>query len=246
MWKFLRVDITDINPSLPRETFSETELENLANLIIEMGGLIRPAILKKADNKKVDERYNIISGDLEYYASVIANQKVPDIEMINAFVVDKEAESIALQQMKLLSSSPGLITTPEKTDNPLELRMSNLEKRLETHLQAIREEYQKEIKRLEEKIIISPPSPPSHPSPPSPPSHPSPPSPPSKSILELLNSCDTNQLKKVGIPPASVNDFLKKRSEKPFDSLEDILNRPVSGVKEKRLIKLVDYLLTSN
>ena len=231
MWKFLRVDITDINPSVPRETFSETELENLANLIIEMGGIIRPAILKKADNKKVDERYDIISGDLEYYASVIANQKVPDIEMINAFVVDKEAESIALQQMKLLSSSPGLITRPEKIDNPLELRMSNLEKRLETQLQAIREEYQKEIKRLEEKIIISPPSHPSH---------------PSKSILELLNTCDANQLNKARIPPASVNDFLKKRSEKPFDSLEDILNRPVSGVKEKRLIKLVDYLLTSN
>ncbi|MDB9420633.1 MAG: chromosome partitioning protein ParB [Microcystis viridis Mv_BB_P_19951000_S69] len=218
MWKFLRVDITDINPSVTRETFSETELENLANLIIEMGGIIRPTILKKADNKKVDERYDIISGDLEYYASVIANQKVPDIEMINAFVVDKEAENIALQQMQLLS--------PDKIiDNPLELRMSNLEKRLETQLQAIREEYQKEIKRLEEKIIISPPS---------------------KSILELLNTCDANQLKKGGIPPASVNDFLKKRSENPFDSLEDILNRPVSGVKEKRLIKLVDYLLTSN
>ena len=229
MWKFLRVDITDINPSLPRETFSETELENLANLIIEMGGIIRPAILKKADNKKVDERYNIISGDLEYYASVIANQKVPDIEMINAFVVDKEAESIALQQIQLLSSSPGLITTHEKIDNPLELRMSNLEKRLETQLQAIREEYQKEIKRLEEKIIILPPPPPA-----------------SKSILELLNTCDANQLKKAGIPPASVNDFLKKRSEKPFDSLEDVLNRPVSGVKEKRLIKLIDYLLISN
>ncbi|BAG00532.1 hypothetical protein [Microcystis aeruginosa] len=229
MWKFLRVDITDINPSVPRETFSETELENLANLIIEMGGLIRPAILKKADNKKVDERYNLISGDLEYYASVIANQKVPDIEMINAFVVDKEAENIALQQIQLLSPSPGLITTPEKTDNPLELRVSNLEKRLETQLQAIREEYQKEIKRLEEKIIILPPPPPA-----------------SKSILELLNTCDANQLKKAGIPPASVNDFLKKRSEKPFDSLEDVLNRPVSGVKEKRLIKLVDYLLTSN
>ena len=228
MWKFLRVDITDINPSVPRETFSETELENLANLIIEMGGLIRPAILKKADNKKVDERYDIISGDLEYYASVIANQKVPDIEMINAFVVDKEAESIALQQIQLLSSSPGLITTHEKIDNPLELRMSNLEKRLETQLQAIREEYQKEIKRLEEKIIISPPSP------------------PSKSILELLNSCDANQLKKAGIPATSVNDFLKKRSEKPFDSLEDILKRPVVGVKEARLIKLIDYLLISN
>ena len=217
MWKFLRVDITDINPSVPRETFSQTELENLANLIIEMGGLIRPAILKKADNKKVDERYNIISGDLEYYASVIANQKVPDIEMINAFVVDKEAENIALQQMQLLSPDKKII------DNPLELRMSNLEKLLETQLQAIREEYQKEIKRLEEKII-------------------SPPPPPSKSILELLNSCDANQLKKAGINRTVTANFLK---EKPFVSLNDITER-VDKMGAATLIKLMDYLLTSN
>ena len=102
MWKFSQVDIADINPSVSEDTFSQTKLDNLANLIIEMGGLIRPVILKKADNKKVGERYDIISGDLEYYASVIANQKVPDIEMINAFVVDKEAESIALQQIQFL------------------------------------------------------------------------------------------------------------------------------------------------
>jgi hypothetical protein len=192
-------------------------LENLANLIIEMGGLIRPAILKKADNKKVDERYNIISGDLEYYASVIANKKVPDIEMINAFVVDKEAENIALQQMQLLS--------PDKIiDNPLGLRMSNLEKRLETQLQAIREEYQKEIKRLEEKIIISPPPP------------------PSKSILELLNTCDANQLKKAGINRTVTANFLK---EKPFVSLNDITER-VDKMGAATLIKLMDYLLTSN
>ena len=102
MWKFSQVDIADINPSVLEDTFSQTKLNNLANLIIEMGGLIRPVILKKADNKKVGERYDIISGDLEYYASVIANQKSPDIEMINAFVVDKEAESIALQQIQFL------------------------------------------------------------------------------------------------------------------------------------------------
>ncbi|MCA2622104.1 MULTISPECIES: chromosome partitioning protein ParB [unclassified Microcystis] len=219
MWKFLRVDITDINPSVARETFSETELENLANLIIEMGGIIRPAILKKADNKKVDERYNIISGDLEYYASVIANKKVSDIEMINAFVVDKEAENIALQQMQLLS--------PDKIiDNPLELRMSNLEKRLETQLQAIREEYQKEIKRLEGKISVFPPPPP----------------PSSKSILELLNTCDYNQLKKAGINKTVTGNFLK---EKPFVSLDDIIDR-VDKMGASTLIKLMDYLLTSN
>jgi len=227
MWDFLLIDLQDVVATKERSYFPETDLHNLANLIVAMKGLMRPVILKKIGF----ERFQIIEGNLEYYACLIAKEKERSLETINAFVVDKEAENIALQQMQLLSPSPGLITTPEKTDNPLELRMSNLEKRLETQLQAIREEYQKEIKRLEEKIIISPPSHPSH---------------PSKSILELLNTCDANQLKKAGIPPASVNDFLKKRSEKPFDSLEDVLNRPVSGVKEKRLIKLVDYLLTSN
>jgi hypothetical protein len=230
MWDFLLIDLQDVVATKERSYFPETDLHNLANLIVAMKGLMRPVILKKIGF----ERFQIIEGNLEYYACLIAKEKERSLETINAFVVDVEAENIALQQMQLLSPSPGLITTPEKTDNPLELRVSNLEKRLETQLQAIREEYQKEIKRLEEKIIISAAPPPP------------PPSPPSKSILELLNSCDANQLKKAGIPPASVNDFLKKRSEKPFDSLEDVLNRPVSGVKEKRLIKLVDYLLTSN
>jgi ParB family chromosome partitioning protein len=225
MWDFLLIDLQDVVATKERSYFPETDLHNLANLIVAMKGLMRPVILKKIGF----ERFQIIEGNLEYYACLIAKEKERSLETINAFVVDKEAENIALQQIQLLSPFPGLITTPEKTDNPLELRMSNLEKRLETQLQAIREEYQKEIKKLEEKIIISPPPPP-----------------PSKSILELLNTCDANQLKKGGIPPASVNDFLKKRSEKPFDSLEDVLNRPVSGVKEKRLIKLVDYLLTYN
>jgi DNA uptake protein ComE-like DNA-binding protein len=230
MWDFLLIDLQDVVATKERSYFPETDLQNLANLIVAMKGLIRPVILKKIGF----ERFQIIEGNLEYYACLIAKEKERSLETINAFVVDKEAENIALQQIQLLSPSPGLITTSEKIDNPLELRMSNLEKRLETQLQAIREEYQKEIKRLEEKIIISPP-----------PSASPPPSPPSKSILELLNSCDANQLKKAGIPPASVNEFLKKRSEKPFDSVEDI-QRGVTGIGQVRLAKLVDYLLTSN
>jgi DNA uptake protein ComE-like DNA-binding protein len=226
MWDFLLIDLQDVVATKERSYFPETDLHNLANLIVAMKGLMRPVILKKIGF----ERFQIIEGNLEYYACLIAKEKERSLETINAFVVDKEVENIALQQIQLLSPSPGLITTPEKTDNPLELRMSNLEKRLETQLQAIREEYQKEIKRLEEKIIISPPSPPS---------------PPSKSILELLNTCDANQLRKAGIPPASVNDFLKKRSEKPFDSVEDI-QRGVTGIGQVRLAKLIDYLLTYN
>ncbi|GCL56285.1 hypothetical protein NIES3806_36440 [Microcystis aeruginosa NIES-3806] len=223
MWDFLLIDLRDVVATKERSYFPETDLHNLANLIVAMKGLMRPVILKKIGF----ERFQIIEGNLEYYACLIAKEKERSLETINAFVVDKEAENIALQQIKLLSPSPGLITTPEKTDNPLELRVSNLEKRLETQLQAIREEYQKEIKRLEEKIIISPPPPAS---------------PPSKSILELLNSCDANQLKKAGINKTVTGNFLK---EKPFISLNDITDR-VDKMGVATLIKLMDYLLTSN
>jgi hypothetical protein len=217
MWDFLLIDLQDVVATKERSYFPETDLHNLANLIVAMKGLMRPVILKKIGF----ERFQIIEGNLEYYACLIAKEKERSLETINAFVVDKEAENIALQQIQLLSPSPGLITTSEKIDNPLELRMSNLEKRLETQLQAIREEYQKEIKRLEEKIIISPPS---------------------KSILELLNTCDANQLKKAGINKTVTGNFLK---EKPFVSLDDITER-VDKMGAATLIKLMDYLLTSN
>ena len=220
MWDFLLIDLQDVVATKERSYFPETDLHNLANLIVAMKGLMRPVILKKIGF----ERFQIIEGNLEYYACLIAKEKERSLETINAFVVDKEAENIALQQMKLLSPSPGLITTPEKIYNPLELRMSNLEKRLETQLQAIREEYQKEIKRLEEKIIISPPPP------------------PSKSILELLNTCDANQLKKAGINRTVTANFLK---EKPFVSLNDMTDR-VDKMGVVTLSKLIDYLLTSN
>jgi hypothetical protein len=225
MWDFLLIDLKDVMATVERSYFSETDLNNLANLIVAMGGLMRPVILKKIGF----ERFEIVEGNLEYYACLVAKEKERSLETINAFVVDKDVENIALQQIQLLSPVPPIIAPPEKIENPLELRMINLEKRLETELQAIREEYKKEIKRLEEKPIVPPPPPP----------------PPPISILELLNTCDANQLKKAGITQKVAANFLKMRKEKPFVSLNDII-AGVQGMGEKTLLKLMDYLLTSN
>ena len=234
MWKFLRIDLDNISSSEALSSFEQNKLENLANLIIDMGGIVCPITLKQTGF----EQYEILNGNLEYYASRIARERNSSIETISSIVINHEYEDNAKQQIQLLR--PELNAPKPDIDNhpDIEKCLSEFRLSITNELQAMREE----IKRLEEKIIISPPpaSPPA-----SPPPSPSP-SPPSKSILELLNSCDANQLKKVGIPPASVNDFLKKRSEKPFDSVEDIRKRRVTGIGQVRLAKLVDYLLTSN
>lgn len=226
MWKFLRIDLDNISSSEALSSFEQNKLENLANLIIDMGGIVCPITLKQTGF----EQYEILNGNLEYYASRIARERNSSIETISSIVINHEYEDNAKQQIQLLR--PELNAPKPDIDNhpDIEKCLSEFRLSITNELQAMREE----IKRLEEKIIISPPPPASPPA-----------SPPSKSILELLNTCDANQLKKAGIPPASVNDFLKKRSEKPFDSLEDI-QRGVTGIGQVRLAKLIDYLLTHN
>ena len=228
MWKFLRIDLDNISSSEALSSFDQNKLENLANLIIYMGGIVCPITLKQTGF----EQYEILNGNLEYYASRIARERNSSIETISSIVINHEYEDNAKQQIQLLRSELNA-PKPDIENHPdIEKCLTEFRLNITNELQAMREE----IKRLEEKIIISPPSPPS------PPSYPSP---PSKSILELLNTCDANQLRKAGIPPASVNDFLKKRSEKPFDSVEDI-QRGVTGIGQVRLAKLIDYLLTYN
>ncbi|AKV66284.1 hypothetical protein [Microcystis panniformis] len=230
MWKFLRIDLDNISSSEALSSFEQNKLENLANLIIDMGGIVCPITLKQTGF----EQYEILNGNLEYYASRIARERNSSIETISSIVINHEYEDNAKQQIQLLR--PELNAPKPDIDNhpDIEKCLSEFRLSITNELQAMREE----IKRLEEKIIISPPpaSPPA-----SPPPSPSP-SPPSKSILELLNSCDANQLKKAGINRTVTANFLK---EKPFISLNDITDR-VDKMGVATLSKLVDYLLTSN
>lgn len=230
MWKFLRIDLDNISSSEALSSFEQNKLENLANLIIDMGGIVCPITLKQTGF----EQYEILNGNLEYYASRIARERNSSIETISSIVINHEYEDNAKQQIQLLR--PELNAPKPDIDNhpDIEKCLSEFRLSITNELQAMREE----IKRLEEKIIISPPP---ASSPASPPPSPSP-SPPSKSILELLNSCDANQLKKAGINRTVTANFLK---EKPFISLNDITDR-VDKMGVATLSKLVDYLLTSN
>jgi ParB family transcriptional regulator, chromosome partitioning protein len=238
MWKFSNVDISDVVSSRERSSFSEQELETLANLIVEMEGLIHPAILKRAGFEKGYERFQVIYGDLEYHASVLAKQKNPDIEMINAFIIDPASEDIALRQLEVFlktDDNPILsISNDSGNNSPGELE---IEKRFQEfqvairqefqvairqEIQKLREEYQEAIRAIEPKIIVPPPDP----------------KPPSKlSIVEVLNTYSEQKLASMGFGKAMAKKIVQQR---PFTSFSDLRGKVTGQWKIDAIVSFID------
>ncbi len=111
MTKFSIVEIEGVTSSVPRSNFEETDLDTLADSILESGGILKPLVLKKIGF----EKYEVIDGHFEYYAAVRAREKNPNRgEIVNAFIIPDEKEDAVLNQVAFLQSS----TTAEKIVNP--------------------------------------------------------------------------------------------------------------------------------
>jgi outer membrane biosynthesis protein TonB len=103
MIKCFFVDVKSIKSDLPKSNFVESELEQLADLILAADGLLRPLILQEIKAGK----YQVIEGHREYYAAVRAKEKnIAKAEMVNAFVIDLSHHKSAIAQLSLLSDSP--------------------------------------------------------------------------------------------------------------------------------------------
>jgi ParB-like chromosome segregation protein Spo0J len=90
MIKCFFVDVKSIKSDLPKSNFVESELEQLADLILATDGLLRPLILQEIKAGK----YQVIEGHREYYAAIIAKEKnIAKAEMVNAFVVDANSQT---------------------------------------------------------------------------------------------------------------------------------------------------------
>jgi predicted nucleic acid-binding OB-fold protein len=99
--KFYTVDVKNISSDTPRDKFSVVDLEKLADLIIDSGGLMRPLILKTTGL----ETFAVIDGHFEYYAAVRAREKNPrQCEMVNAFVIPPKNESLLSKQIALFKT----------------------------------------------------------------------------------------------------------------------------------------------
>jgi ParB-like nuclease domain len=115
MIKCYFVDIKDISSDLPRSNFVESDLAQLANLILATDGLIRPLIIKEIGG----EKYTVIAGHREYYAVLKAREKDRNkVEMVNAFVINANIQSSAIEQLKLIKADrdPAITSTPTSSD----------------------------------------------------------------------------------------------------------------------------------
>ncbi|MEA5575629.1 chromosome partitioning protein ParB [Anabaena sp. UHCC 0451] len=150
--RFYLVDVKDIVSDVPRSNFDEAELETIAELIIESGGLIKPLVLKQSGA----ETYAVVEGHLEYYAAVRAKEKNPrQCEMVNAFVISPKIEDLVLKQVTAITgvgdgNKPPII---EPVITNIETsRLNNLELRLEKVISELKSEIAQERQRVDDKF----------------------------------------------------------------------------------------------
>ncbi len=107
------VAVKKITCAVPRSNFAEPDLEKLARLILELGGLINPIIVRRNGM----DAYEIVDGDFEYYAAARAKEIEPlKGETIGAFILEEENEKILLEQLEILRKTAiteNLVENPE-------------------------------------------------------------------------------------------------------------------------------------
>lgn len=94
------IHLNVISASIPRNHFSEEIINRIAEESIKLGGLIRPVVVKRTEEK----RYEVIHGFLQYYVAVRV-QEIDSVqgEYVLAFVADVSNEESIIAQIDLLT-----------------------------------------------------------------------------------------------------------------------------------------------
>ncbi len=155
MMEFARVDVKEIKSYVPRSKFSEGDIERLADLILQCGGIFRPLIVKQVDI----DHFILLDGFLEYYSAVRAREKEPrQGELVNTFVVPpKDDIEIVQQQIEILRGKPTVATSvngsmPPTTVSPHQEVSSSWITSFETRLSEIREELFQAHRTLDSRV----------------------------------------------------------------------------------------------
>jgi len=230
MITFSLVDVKSITSNVPRSNFTEADLDNLADMILESGGLIKPLLVKVTGA----ESYTVVDGHLEYYAAVRAKEKnARQGEMVNAFVISTKIEDIVAKQAAALRG----VTSPEKQvktsseTTTLESRLTNIELRLEKQNNESRVEWTREIQKLENRLKEIETNIPQR-----------------IKALEALNNLSQDQLaielQRSRIPSAqkiaqAIADSRQNKPQQKFDDYRDVV-KSVKGLGDKTLLSIID------
>jgi len=235
MIKFSLLDVKSISSDVPRSNFAESDLENLADMILESGGIIKPLVVKGTGV----ETYIVIDGHFEYYGAVRAREKDSRKgEMVNACVISPKEENSIIKQASAIKGDDKL---PPETSGiaKLELRLTNMELRLEKQINEFKSELLQDrqttdarLKKLETET------------------------PKKIAPLEVFNNSDPSQL----VPKLINAGFSQKAAEKvatsvdkesknkKFASLSDVVERvkithgkkQVRGITSEKMVVILD------
>ena len=223
------VAVKRITSAVPRSNFAEADLDKLARLILESGGLINPIIVRRNGM----DAYEIVNGDFEYYAAARAKEIEPlKGETIGAFILEEENEKLLLEQLEIhrktaIPENQSVTVVPQQSSS-FEQRLTNIETRLENRINELKAEYTREKQALIERVKdvesrIPKPVP----------------------LLEALNTQKESQLRinlnNAGIKSQTMRDnIIKQRELEPFTSFENVVQR-IKGLGDKTMIKVIDY-----
>lgn len=233
MAEYYLVDVKSITSHISRSEFKVEDLERLAQNILTSGGLLSPVLLKQSGA----ENYEVLSGDLEYYAAVRAKEINPRAgEMVNAFIVPPKQQEAAVAQIAALAQVRGTPTTAQKPTVAVadaigsDTRLTNLESRLDEAIREIKQSQAREIKRLEQDLQEIKSQFPTRVEP-----------------LEALNTLSPSELiQKLKIANIKgetakkmVDSIDKERKKAKFTSFSDAVQR-IQGLGEKRMLSMID------
>ncbi|MBD2424825.1 hypothetical protein [Phormidium sp. FACHB-1136] len=149
MIEYYLVDVSSIHSTVPRSQFSVNQIEMLAQSILSAGRLVSPLLLKQMGHDK----YEVLKGDLEYYSALRAKEIDPRKgEVISAFIIPPNLEGSAIDQLRYLSQisdSPQSVST-----NEIDLRITQIESRLNMVLHDLEISHRRDIKRLDDDIEV--------------------------------------------------------------------------------------------
>ncbi|HEY9876316.1 MAG TPA: hypothetical protein V6D12_23005 [Candidatus Obscuribacterales bacterium] len=142
------VAVKKISSNVPRSQFAENDLNRLAELILQVEGIINPPVIRR---KSLDS-YEVVAGDFEYYAAARAREIDPRKgEMIAAFIFEAENEEVLKQQVELLRNRDSEESSTKQA-NILVEQFENLPQQVE-NLTTMLTQVAESVKQIQEIVF---------------------------------------------------------------------------------------------